>query len=202
MRSLNALVVALGAVGMLVGCGSVDTKTTDGPPARTVSCDATTHSASVLMNGSFDAATPAWMQDPPNLLCGSQTFKPFDGTTSACLGSTNGETDTLSMSIALPANAISVTLNGQKCITTEETAAVDHDTMTFELVNGGAILASIGMFSNQQGTSACSFAPFTMQAQLPADPDTATFQIRSNVDAQLTTTFLLDALALDIGCSQ
>ena len=185
-----------------VGCGNV-AATTDAAPARTVACDPTTHAVSVLQNGSFDAPTPAWVQDPPappSFLCGQPLINPFDGTKAACLGGVDGQTNTIFQTIALPAGATSLTLNGQKCIATKETAAVDTDTLVFDIVDGNVVIASLGRLSNQQGTADCQFGAFTLQGQLASAPVTATLRIRSNLDANNTTSFYLDALTLNAGC--
>ena len=73
MRS-SVLISVLACVAM--GCGKVDATTDAGP---TVACDPTTHTVSVLPNGSFDDATPAWAQmppPPPSLLCGNVSARP------------------------------------------------------------------------------------------------------------------------------
>jgi hypothetical protein len=181
-----------------MGCGNVNATTDAG--TRTVSCDPTTHTVSVLPNGSFDAPTPAWVQDPPPLLCGN-IITPFDGTTAGCLGGKDGATDTLSQTIALPAGATSLTLNGQRCITTKETAAVDSDVLTFDVLVGAAPLASLGKLTNQQGGGTCQFTAFTLQTPLTTAPTTATFRIQSVLDNNNTTSFFIDALTLTAGCA-
>ena len=67
----HALTVAALAVA-IPACGDVAAQ-------RNVSCGA--QPVQVLPNGSFDAATPAWMQDPVTtaLICGPPKITPVDG---------------------------------------------------------------------------------------------------------------------------
>src|SRR5947209_1983590 len=115
----RALIVAALAVA-LPACGDVAAK-------RDVACGA--QPVQVLPNGSFDAAAPAWMQDPVTtaLICGASRIMPFDGPQAACLGGTDGTVQTLSQQVPLPDGARSVVLSGQICIDTAETQAADHD---------------------------------------------------------------------------
>jgi hypothetical protein len=183
---------------MAMGCGKVDA-TVDGGPA--VVCDPTTHTVAVLPNGSFDSPTPVWVQDPPPLLCGN-IIMPFDGTTAGCLGGKDGATDTLSQTIRLPGGATSLTLNGQKCITTKETAAVDSDILSFDVLAGAAPLAALGKLTNQQGVDMCQFTAFTLQTPLTTTAETtATFRIQSTLNNNNTTSFFIDALTLTVGCA-
>lgn len=192
-----ALISVLACVA--TGCGKVDA-TTDGGP--TVACDPTTHTVSVLPNGSFDNPTPAWTQDPPSILCGSTTLTPYDGTTAACLGGKDGATDTLSQTITLPAGINSLTLNGQRCITTQETAKVDSDIVTFDILFGQNPLASLGKLTNQQGVAAnCQFTAFTLQTPVTTTATSVTFRIQSTLNNSNTTSFFIDALTLTAGCA-
>jgi hypothetical protein len=191
-----ALISVLACVA--TGCGKVDA-TTDGGP--TVACDPTTHTVSVLPNGSFDAPTPAWTQNPPSILCGSPLITPFDGTTAACLGGKDGVVDTLSQSITLPAGVNSLTLNGQECISTKETAAVDNDVLSFDILFGENVLATIGKFSNQQGVATCQFTAFTKQTPVTTTATAVTFRIQSTLNDNNTTSFFIDALTLTAGCA-
>jgi len=47
----------------------------------------------------------------------------------------------------------------------------------------------------------CQFGTFTLTAPTTSDPVTATLQIRSTLDANLPTSFYLDALSLTVGCT-
>ena len=179
---------------LLAACGNV-------AAARDVQCGA--QPVQVLPNGSFDAAMPAWMQDPPTtaLICGMPTIMPFDGTQAGCLGGVDSKVQTLTQQVPLPEGGKSVKLSGQICITTAETMQVDHDTLAFDLLDGATTIAAIGKSTNRQGAANCQFAPFELTAPLTADPVTATLQIRSTLDANMPTSFYLDALSLTVSCT-
>lgn len=191
MRNLMFEVLAL---SLCIGCGSVEES-----DDRPVKCNGAP--VDVLTNGNFDAAEPAWRQDPPNLLCGAPRITPNTGAAAACLGGMDGMTNTVSREIALPAGASSARLLGQVCITTQETDAVDHDTVQFDLLDGVAPIAAFGKRTNQQGTAACDFASFVLEAALTGDPETATLRIQSTLDAQNPTSFFVDSLVLTVACT-
>lgn len=186
---------------MAMGCGKVDATTDAGGPA--IACDPATHTVAVLQNGSFDAATPAWTQDPPSILCGSTILMPYDGTTAACLGGKDGVTDTLSQTIALPAGINSLMLGGQRCITTQETAQVDSDILSFDILFGQNPLASLGKLTNQQAAPnvGCQFTAFTLQTPITTTATSVTFRIQSTLNNTNTTSFFIDALTLTAGCA-
>ncbi len=190
----RALTVAALAVA-IPACGDVATQ-------RDVSCGA--QPVQVLPNGSFDAATPAWMQDPVTtaLICGPPKITPVDGAQAGCLGGTDGTVETLSQQLPLPDGAKSVTLSGQICIDTAETQAVDHDILQLDLLDGATVIAALGKMTNQQGASPCQFKAFTLTAALTGDPVTATLRIRSTLDTSMPTSFYLDALSLTVSCTQ
>ncbi|HEX8106455.1 MAG TPA: hypothetical protein VF516_01955 [Kofleriaceae bacterium] len=189
-----ALTVAALAVA-LPACGDVAAK-------RDVACGA--QPVQVLPNGSFDAATPAWMQDPVTtaLICGPPKITPVDGTQAGCLGGTDGTVQTLSQQVPLPDGAKSVTLSGQICIDTKETQAADHDVLQLDLLDGATVIAALGKMTNQQGATPCVFKALTLTAALTGDPVTATLRIRSTLDTSMPTSFYLDALSLTVSCMQ
>jgi hypothetical protein len=183
-------------------CGDVAATGVDAAgPLRTVKCGATP--VEVLPNGSFDASTPPWVQDPvtPSLLCGTPRITPVDGTTAACLGGTDGLTQTLTQPIALPSGLKTLTLTGEICIATAETATADNDVATFDVLDGTTTIAALGKQTNQQGASACQFGSFTLMATATSDPVTATFRIRSTLNTQMPTSFYIDKLSLTASCN-
>lgn len=198
--------LVLGAMTCLAAaCGDVmstpaDAGSTDGPP-RTVKCGTTP--VEVLPNGSFDASTPPWVQDPvtPALLCGMPRITPVDGTTAACLGGTDSLTQTLTQPIALPAGLKTLTLTGKICIATTETVAADNDVATFDVLDGTTTIAALGKQTNQQGSMACQFGAFTLMTTATSDPVTATFRIRSTLNTQMPTSFYIDKLSLTASCN-
>jgi len=193
--SLRKLVFAA-AVALTAACGSV-------APQRDVTCGA--QPVSVLPNGSFEDATPAWVQNAPtpSLLCGTD-ITAADGVRAACMGGMDGKVQTLSQGVPLPAGAKKATLSGQICITTQETAAVDNDVLQFQLLDGDTVLTTLGQFSNQQGVKEnCMFMAFTpLVGVLASDPPTATLQLKTMLNTQNTTSFFIDALTLDVSCTQ
>lgn len=182
---------------MLAACGDVKSSDED----RDVVCGA--QPVEVLPNGSFDTSTPPWSQDPvtPSLLCGQPTITPADGPTAACLGGMDGLTQTMTQTIKLPAGVKTLSLTGQICISTEETAAADNDTLVFEVLDGSTTIATLGMRSNQQGAKTCSFGAFTLTAPVSADPVEATFRIKSTLNTLNTTSWFIDKLSLTASCN-
>lgn len=180
---------------LVAACGDVASP-------RDVQCGA--QPVQVLPNGSFDASTPPWVQDPPTtaLICGAPRITPSDGMQAGCLGGMDGKVQTLTQQVRLPERAKSVKLSGQICIATAETMPVDHDILTFDLLDGATTIAAIGKSTNRQGAVNCVFAPFEFTAPLTADPATATLRIRSTLDANMPTSFYLDALSLTVSCTQ
>lgn len=78
---------------------------------------------------------------------------------------------------------------------------VDHDTLTFDLLDSTTTISAIGQSTNRQGAASCQFAPFELTAPLTADPVTATLQIRSTLDANMPTSFYVDASSLTVSCT-
>jgi hypothetical protein len=182
-----------GVIALVVtACGSV-------AAPRDVKCGP--QPVEVLSNGSFDLATPPWVQDPPSLLCGMPKITPYNGTQAGCLGGVDGTTQTLSQSVSLPEGVKTLTLSGQICIATAETAAVDHDVLQLDVLDGTNVIATLGKFSNQQGVASCQFMAFTLTAAAASDPVTATLRIRSTLDANMPTSFYVDGLSLTASCA-
>jgi len=178
----------LGAIATIApACGDVASQ-------RDVKCGA--QPVEVLPNGSFDNPTPPWIQEPvtPALLCGTPRITPFNGAQAGCLGGTDGTTQTLSQTIPLPAGAKTIKLSGQICIATV-------DTLQFDVVDGATTVASLGKRTNQQGVANCVFTAFELSAPASSDPVMATLRIRSTLDANMPTSFYLDALSLTVGCT-
>jgi len=205
--SLRKLVL-VAAIAVAPACGSVaaspDAASPDAAP-RDVKCDST--SDKFLPNASFDLATPAWKQETTpvvagqSLLCGS-SITPADGTLAACMGGRDGQIQSLSQTVALPAGAKTVTLTGQKCITTVDTDAVDNDVLEFELLEATTVIATFGQFSNQDGARDCQFTAFSpLVATLTDDPPEATLRLRATLNTLKTTSFFIDALKLDVTCA-
>lgn len=179
---------------LVAACGDVITP-------RDVRCGA--QPVQVLPNGSFDAATPPWVQDPPTaaLICGAPKITPFNGSQAGCLGGNDSKVQALTQQVPLPEGAKSVKLSGQICIATAENMQVDHDILAFDLLDGSTTISTIGQSTNRQGAVNCQFAPFEFTAALTADPATATLRLRSTLDASMPTSFYLDALSLTVSCT-
>ena len=191
-RSTAWIALALGA------CGNVSSNPP--PDGRTVACNG--GPVDVLPNGGFDAAEPAWGQQPPNILCGSQRITPHMGTTAACIGGGgDNTTNTLTQTLLLPAGASSARLTGFICIATDETDPVDNDVLTFDILDGVAPIARLGQRSNQQGMPACEFGQFMLEAQLAGDPVSATLRLQSTLNVGNSTTFYVDSLSLTVACN-
>jgi hypothetical protein len=187
-------------VGMIACAGCGEVKGQPDADMRQVACNG--GPVDVLANGNFDAADPPWTQQPPNLLCGQPLINPDSGTMAACLGGgADGSVDTISRDIPLPAGGSSARLTGKICISTEETDPVDNDIVTFDIIDGVAPIAMLGMRSNQQGSMACQFTSFELEAALTRDPDTATFRIQSTLDVGKSTSFFIDTLTLTVACN-
>ena len=179
---------------LVAACGDVASQ-------RDVQCGA--QPVQVLPNASFDGSAPPWVQDPPTtaLICGAPRITPFDGAQAACLGGMDGKVQTLTQQVPLPEGARTVKLSGQICIATVETMPVDHDVLTFDLLDGATTIAAIGKSTNQQGAASCQFAPFELTTAVTADPAMATLRIRATLDASMPTSFYLDALSLTVSCT-
>lgn len=190
---------ALALTGLAVSaCGNVENMSPDADP-RQVACNG--GPVDVLPNGDFDAPSPQWLSEPPNLVCGQPLIAPDSGTAAGCLGGGgDGSITTLSRAIPLPAGAISAHLTGRICIATQETMAVDADLVSFDILDGVAPLGALGRRSNQQGATACTFTSFTLDASLSRDPATATFRIQATLDVGESTSFYVDTLKLTVAC--
>jgi hypothetical protein len=189
---------ALAMIGLAgAACGNV--KEDPDAEVRQVACNG--GPVDVLPNGNFDAPTPQWRQDPPNLLCGQPLIMPDTGAAAGCLGGGgDGSTTTLSRDILLPAGAISAHLVGRICISTTEAQPVDADILTFDILDGLVSIGSLGRRTNQQGAVACDFTSFTLDGPLARDPVTATFRIQSTLDVGQSTSFYIDTLTLTVSC--
>jgi len=173
----------------------------DGPPVDAPACSATP--VDILPNGNFDSAAPAWTQVPstPPLLCGQPTIMPASAPSAGCLGSIDGTVQTLSQTVSLPRGTTRLSLTGQICIATADTAAADHDVLQFDLVDGNTVIAAIGKLTNRDGVTNCQFGDLALTATLATAPTTATLRLRSTLDADLTTTFYIDNLSLKASCT-
>jgi hypothetical protein len=78
---------------------------------------------------------------------------------------------------------------------------VDHDILTFDLLDGATTIAAIGKSTNRQGGDSCHFSSFEMTAPLTGDPATATLRIRATLDSSMPTSFFFDALSLIVSCT-
>jgi len=197
---MSSTKLVLGVViAVASGCGGVDPPA-DATPPRDVVCGSSP--IEVLPNGGFDDSSPLWTQDPvtPSFLCDMSVIMPASGTKAACLGNTDGTVRTLTQQIKLPAGAKSVTISGQRCISTQETATADNDVLSFELLDGSTVISSMLTLSNQQGVAACEFSSFTATKPVTADPIVATLRLRSTLDSARTTTFFIDSLSLKVSC--
>lgn len=211
MRSSKLVLgMIVAAVGGAVACGDVESATDAAPMAdsapmadapRDVVCGA--QPVEILPNGSFDDPSPAWTLDPTDqaLLCGNPPIMPASGTKAGCLGNVDGRIFTLTQQVPLPAGVTQVTLTGQRCITTQDTATADNDILEFALLDGTATIATIGRLTNQNGGTACDFTQFTINGPVSRDPVTATLRIRSTLDSEKTTTFYIDTLSLKASCT-
>lgn len=207
---VSAALVALTACGSVTAAPDAaprdalgsDALGPDAAPPDAAACSATP--VEVLPNGNFDGAIPAWGQDPGTtpLLCGEPTIMPASLPSAACLGSIDGTIQALTQPVTLPPGATNLTLTGQICIATAETAAADHDLVQFDLLDGGNVIAALGGKTNRDGVASCQFAAFELTATLARAPASATLRLRSTLDAHLTTTFYIDDLSLKVGCTK
>jgi len=172
-----------------------------GPVCRQVACDG--GPVDVLANGDFDAADLPWQQQPasPSLLCGTPRIMPDTGALAACLGG-GGDNAVMLLSrpIPLPAGAIRAHLAGRICIATDETEGPDRDVLSFDILDGSVAIGALGGRANQDGTTACGFASFALDATLTSAPATATFRIQSAQDVGQSTSFFVDSLVLTVAC--
>lgn len=158
----------------------------------------------VLLNGSFEDPTSAWVSDPMHsYFCSRAVLTPPDGMWSGCLGVTSASVETMSQEVSLSVGAKTVTLTGFICIDTDETESLEHDVLSLDLVHGENVIARLGTLSNRDGAEGCSFKPLPAnKAQLTSDPVTATLRFRASQDGPtLRTTFYFDDLKLTIGCT-
>lgn len=189
----STLVVVL---GFAAACGSVSDPGPDRMPC-------TGQPVNVLENGAFDAAEPAWRQDPADLLCGQPIITPASGAEAACLGQGSANAiNTLTRDVPLPEGANSARLTGKICISTSEAmGAPENDVVTFELLDGLAPFVTLGKRTNVGATNACDFVDFMLETPLDRDPETATFRIQSKLGAgDLSTSFFIDSLELFVAC--
>jgi hypothetical protein len=193
--SSRELILGVTAFAVLAACGNVDAP-------REVECGTTP--VEVLPNGSFDDENPAWVAEPatPSLLCGQPVLMPATLPFAACLGSVDGTTQTLTQTIPLPAGATNLTLTGQICIATVDTAAIDHDVLQFDLLVSGSVIGALGKKTNRDGVANCQFAAFELTGTTTSDPETAILRLRSTLDPDLPTTFYVDNLSLKVGCAR
>lgn len=191
MSSRQLVLVAIATAA--AACGDVASN-------RDVECGA--QPIEVLPNGSFDASTPPWVQEPvaPSLLCGMPRITPFDPPQAGCLGGVDGTAQTLSQTILLPEGVKTLALSGQICIDTAETTSLDNDVLQFDVVNGATTVSTLGKQTNQQGKAGCQFTAFTLSAAATSDPASATFRIRSTLNTMNPTSFYIDKLSLKAAC--
>ena|SRR5215510_708655 len=156
----------------------------------------------VLPNGGFEDPMHKWAAVPgPTQLClASRGFAAHD-TQSGCLGVNGAPVETLSQDVVLPAEARTVTLTGVICIDTDETDNLEHDSVALDLLDGDNVIASLGTFSNRDGTHGCNFQPLHKTAPLTSASVAAMLRLRATQNGPNVTTFYFDDLSLTVGCT-
>jgi hypothetical protein len=147
--------------------------------------------AEKLVNGGFEAGATGWTQNSANDLISS--FYPHSGTWGAYLGGVNNADDTLAQQVALPADAMTITLTAWWAIATEE-AGVGFDRMIASLRRpDGALLADLFTVDSS------STANVWDQAELDVTNyrgQTVILQFHATTDASNLTDFYLDDISL------
>lgn len=159
----------------------------------------------MLQNGGFEDQARGWTSEqvpsdrPHSWFCAKSIIRPIDGMYTGCVGLTDNTEQTLSQGVAMPAGT-TVTLTGKICIATAEVVpTVAFDVLTLEVRDGQTVIASLGEFTNRDGSTTCDFASFSRVAALTSAPAAATLRISAKLDAMKTTTFYLDDLSLCVG---
>ena len=187
------------------GSYTVSETVTNGMSGKTSSKSATVTvsavtSSQLLGNGGFETGAAAPWSISAGALC----------TNAACSGQTarsgvgfvwldgygRTHTDTLSQSVAIPAGKTKATLSFALQIDTAETSSTVYDRLTVRVLSStGAVLATLGTFSNINAAAGYAIKSFDMTAYVGK---TVTVSFTGTEDSSLETSFVLDDITLTV----
>jgi cysteine-rich repeat protein len=161
----------------------------------------------LLANGDFDAGLTGWTQEASNvdptshraliynerdlvgLTLGAQSPSYL-----AWLGADgSNEMDTLSQTITIPANTVSLTFSGYVLVTSEEDMATAYDTASITISQGPDV-QTLKRFSNLTFMPDWTLVSQTINAPFPGD--TVDFTVAAILDDGVRSDFFFDTLSL------
>jgi hypothetical protein len=172
------------------------------PPSGIVSSTATltlasTGSAERMLNGSFESGAAGWAGATGVIGTWTGTSqRPYDGVSFAYLGGTGrSDTDALSQTVQIPANASSAILSFALHVDTSEyTRSIPYDTLNVTLSNpAGLLLANLVRYSNIDAAPGYQVRSFDLSAYR-GQTVILTFSLFE--DFSLQTSFTVDKVSL------
>src|ERR1051326_4303117 len=182
-------------------------------PSTSVSLTVTTSGgggAELIVDGGFESATasgnsaPGWAATPSpshNEIIKGGSY-PHAGTAYAELGGGVNQTDLLTQSITIPANATSASLTFWTNIVTQETANTGpYDFLYVNIVSGATTTTKLTLNNNSSSsdsnTNGTYFKPAAIDL-IAYKGTTITLQFRSTTDVSLATWFRIDDVSVQI----
>jgi hypothetical protein len=181
-----------------------DARPDAGPPPT--GCGTKVWSGPLLGNGNFDAGRTVWREAAALAAIIQEGVLTADsGRWVAVVGGDQGQTETLSQTVTMPAGTERVKLTGKKCVASREPgprepSPDDPDTMRVQVVTGDdatTALADVGLLSNASASSnTCGWSNLSFEVATPALDGQVVLRIRSKNSDLNVTTFYLDTLDL------
>jgi hypothetical protein len=150
----------------------------------------------LLSNGGFESGATVWAQVGGTLIRDNSTapWPAQAGTWAALLGGANNTDQQLTQSVTVPADATDLRIRGYRCFVTEETLAIEYDTLTVQLQ--GLTVEEI-VWSNIDAGATCSWGAFTLTSPEAHAGETITLAFINANDGTNVTSFGLDSLVLE-----
>jgi hypothetical protein len=148
-----------------------------------------------IVNGGFEAGSTGWSQTSGRGSDLIDDYYPYSGNWGAYLGGVNDADDRLAQQVALPADAISITLTAWWAIATEE-AGVGFDGMTLSLLKPDqTLLADLLRVDSSAAVNVWAQAELDL---LDYRGQTVILQFHATTDASNLTDFYVDDVSLTV----
>ena len=178
---------------------------TDAAPEPDASPQCSDQTVNLLHNPNFDNGLGAWAQTSsggyPLIMNESETgISAHSGVMVGWLSGYNNALDSLSQSIAIPADASNVTVRGQRWFTTDDLPGPYDKTWLDVTDPAGTQLEQLAQWSNVDATSA--WVAFSFQLAGNYQGQTIKVRLRSDTDDSYPSWFFYDTVRLEVTTCQ
>lgn len=162
--------------------------------------DAGPEAEQLLSNPGFDLGEVDWTQDGGTIIYNSAdvAVRADSGDFVARLGWLLDAEESLSQTVAVPAEATALTLRAKRCFVTDETGPDPIDTLSIDLETpDGEVLEVLASYSNLDAQDVCDWSPIQLYAASVHAGETVTLVVHGAADGANVTSFYLDTLSLE-----